>query len=55
MKKLDKQHLCKLANEMPIIGIMEQKSLIGGGSGTSTDPYTRTEMEFLMNNSRYAI
>ena len=45
MKQLSRKNLDELAKVMPVISEMEQRSFIGGGSGTFTDPYTEEEYE----------
>lgn len=48
MKTLEKKSLDELAEVMPVIGELEQKSYIGGGMGTDTCPFTQEEMDRMM-------
>lgn len=40
MKKLERKNLDELAKVMLVICESKQREFIGGGSGTSCDPYT---------------
>lgn len=50
MKKLTKKNLKELANIMPEISEMSQRTFVGGGDGSMDDPYTEDEFNiFLMS------
>jgi len=44
-KKLTRKSLNELAKVMPILNENIQRSLIGGGNGTQSSPYTETEFD----------
>ena len=54
MRKLTKASLSELAESKEIISFLEQKSYVGGGSGTTTDPYTQNEFETIVGNGNWA-
>ena len=43
MKKLTRKSLNELAKTMPVIEESLQMSYVGGGNGTSANPYTQAE------------
>lgn len=49
MKKLTRQSLDELAKTLPVIETDYQMGYVGGGTGTSTDPYTFEEYNALLN------
>ena len=53
MRKLTKASLSELAESKEIISFLEQKSYVGGGSGTTTDPYTQNEFETIVGNGNW--
>nr|WP_320057661.1 hypothetical protein [uncultured Bacteroides sp.] len=53
MRKLTKKSLCKLAKTMPVIEEKALMKFIGGGSGTSADPYTQAELDRMINNGTW--
>ncbi len=53
MRKLTKASLSELAESKEIISFREQKSYVGGGSGTDTDPYTQQEFETIVQNGNW--
>lgn len=53
MRKLTKQSLDELAKTLPIIEKEVQKTYIGGGTGTSSDPYTIAEFDSMCSNGTW--
>ena len=53
MRKLTKASLSELAKSKEIISFLEQKSYVGGGSGTRHDPYSIEEYNSLVDNSNW--
>lgn len=49
MKKLTRQSLDELAKTLAVIETNYQMGYVGGGTGTSTDPYTFEEYNALLN------
>lgn len=47
-KKITRQSLDALSNELPALSELEQAGVVGGGSGTEVDPYTREEYERML-------
>lgn len=45
MKKLTRKNLDELAKTLPVIEKKNQTAFVGGGSGTSADPYTQGEFD----------
>ena len=45
MKLANKCSLQQLAEEMPVLGTIDQVAIIGGGSGSFDDPYTLDEID----------
>ena len=52
MKKLERKNLDELAKVMLVICESKQREFIGGGSGTSCDPYTYEEFERMRSEER---
>ena len=50
MKKLTKKNLSELAKTMPVIEESLQMSYVGGGNGTSANPYTQEEYESMVSS-----
>ena len=50
MKKLTRKSLNELAKTMPVIEESLQMSYVGGGSGTSANPYTQEEYESMVSS-----
>ena len=53
MRKLTKASLSELAKSKEIISFLDQKSYIGGGTGTRHDPYSIEEYNSLIDNSNW--
>lgn len=53
MRKLTKASLSELAESKEIISFREQKSYVGGGTGTRNDPYSIEEYNSLIDNSNW--
>jgi hypothetical protein len=53
MKKLTKKNLDELAKVMPVLNENIQRSLIGGGNGTQTNPYTETEFDQFLTSGYF--
>lgn len=53
MRKLTKASLSELAESKEIISFLDQKSYIGGGTGTRHDPYSIEEYNSLIDNSNW--
>ena len=53
MRKLNKASLSELAKSKEIISFLDQKSYIGGGTGTRHDPYSIEEYNSLIDNSNW--
>ena len=53
MRKLTKASLSELAESKEIISFREQKSYVGGGSGTRHDPYSIEEYNSLIDNRNW--
>ncbi|MFK2339829.1 hypothetical protein ACIXMT_17265 [Bacteroides fragilis] len=50
MKKLTRKSLNELAKTMPVIEESLQMSYVGGGNGTSANPYTQEEYESMVSS-----
>lgn len=50
MKKIS---LEELAEEMPVLNMLEKAYFVGGGNGTSTDPYTYWEYTYACNQGSF--
>ena len=53
MKKLTKKNLSELAKTMPVIEESLQMSYVGGGNGTSANPYTKVEFDSMLSNDNW--
>nr|WP_314697821.1 hypothetical protein [uncultured Prevotella sp.] len=53
MKKLTKASLSELAKSKEIISFREQKSYVGGGSGSKEDPFTAFEFRELVDHGHW--
>lgn len=53
MRKLTKASLSELAESKEIISFLDQKSYVGGGTGTRHDPYSIEEYNSLIDNSNW--
>ena len=53
MRKLTKASLSELAKSKEIISFREQKSYVGGGTGTRNDPYSIEEYNSLIDKSNW--
>ncbi|MDD2283958.1 MAG: hypothetical protein PHQ11_00955 [Paludibacter sp.] len=53
MRKLTRKSLDELAKTLPVIEKNFQTSFIGGGSGTSADPYTAAEFDSMLSNNNW--
>lgn len=53
MKKLERKNLDELAKVMPVICESKQREFVGGGSGTSCDPYTYEEFERMLSSGTW--
>lgn len=53
MKKLTRQSLDELAKTLPVIEKSFQMGYIGGGNGTSADPYTMVEYENMLSGGNW--
>lgn len=54
MKKISFGLLDELAKDQEKISELEMNSLVGGGSGTSTDPYSVDELDVLLDSNQWA-
>lgn len=53
MKKLTRKSLNELAKTMPVIEESLQMSYVGGGNGTSANPYTQAEFDNMLSNDNW--
>lgn len=53
MKKLTRQSLDELAKMLPVIEKNHQLGYVGGGNGTSADPYTMVEYESMLSGGNW--
>ena len=53
MKKLTRKSLDELAKTMPVIEESLQMSYVGGGNGTSANPYTQAEFDNMLSNDNW--
>ena len=53
MKKVGRFSLFELQNNSSVINEESQKEYVGGGSGTSTDPYTPQEFDYMINDGQW--
>lgn len=53
MKKLTRKNLDELAKTLPVIEKKNQTVFVGGGSGTSADPYSQGEFDNMCNEGTW--